>query len=210
VSLVKFHARNHRQQVDRRGPDARVDDRATTPEVFDPLHARFNFSIDVAATPHNAKLSRYFGPADLSPAAYRCMWNHPDECGAGGCADCEHRRTAPLALDGLAQSWKGERVWCNPPYSQIAPWVEKAWAETDALVIVMLLPANRTEQGWWQEHVEPYRDRSASVLRCEFLKGRLRFIAAGQSEVGPNERPPFGCCLLIWEHWKHRQLRLDA
>lgn len=32
----------------------------------------------------------------------------------------------------------------------------------------MLLPANRTEQGWWQRHVEP------------------------------NERPPFGCCLVIW------------
>lgn len=31
--------------------------------------------------------------------------------------------------DGLAQSWSGERVWCNPPYSTIRPWVEKAWSE---------------------------------------------------------------------------------
>lgn len=102
-----------------------------------------------------------------------------------------------VETDGLSQSWSGERVWCNPPFSRIGPWVEKAWREhegTDG--IAMLLPANRTEQGWWQQMVEPYRDRSAlSVL---FLPGRMRFIAAGSTQVGANERPPFGCCLLTW------------
>jgi hypothetical protein len=34
-----------------------------------------------------------------------------------------------LANDGLVQSWGSNRVWCNPPYSNIRPWVEKAWAE---------------------------------------------------------------------------------
>lgn len=166
MSLVKFHARNHRQQVDRRGPDPRVDDRATTPEVFDPLHERFDFTIDVAASSHNAKLPRFFS----------------------------------IEEDGLRQSWEGERVWCNPPYSKIGPWLAKAWEEAErAALIVMLLPANRTEQTWWQEYVEPYRDRLGSRLRVEFLRGRLRFIAAGKIEVGPNERPPFGCCLLIWQ-----------
>lgn len=53
--------------------------------------------------------------------------------------------------DGLTQSWAGETVWCNPPYSDIGPWVRKAWAEhAGARAIVMLLPANRTEQSWWQ------------------------------------------------------------
>lgn len=103
--------------------------------------------------------------------------------------------------DGLALSWDGERVWCNPPYSDIRPWIEKAWV-SDCPVIVMLLPANRTEQGWWQDLVEPYRDSPGSILRVEFVRGRLRFIAPGSDRVGPNERPPFGCCLLIWE--RHR------
>jgi len=100
--------------------------------------------------------------------------------------------------DGLAQSWAGERVWCNPPYSDIAPWVVKGHEEAGAEIIVMLLPANRTEQRWWQDHVEPFRDRRER-LRVEFMRGRQRFVAPGAKEIGPNERPPFGCCLLIWE-----------
>jgi len=101
--------------------------------------------------------------------------------------------------DGLRQSWAGELVWCNLPYSSIEPWVRKAWLEAPRTRgIVMLLPANRTEQRWWQRLVEPLRDRPGSGLRVEFLPGRMRFLKAGQDEVGPNERPPFGCCLLIF------------
>lgn len=163
MSLVGFEPSNHPQQVDARGADVSTDERGTRDEVFEPLHDRFEFSIDVAASEDNAKLPRYYDRED----------------------------------DGLAQSWEGERVWCNPPYSDIRPWVEKAWAE-DAELVAMLLPANRTEQGWWQDLVEPYRDRAGSPLTTEFIRGRLRFVAPGEDEVGPNERPPFGCVLLVW------------
>lgn len=161
MSLVGFKAQNHQQQVGARGARPEVDDRQTSPEVFDPLNLRFGFSIDVAALPHNAKCKRYYTPLE----------------------------------DGLAQDWTGERVWCNPPYSSIEPWVAKAWRERAELV-VMLVPANRTEQGWWQRQVEPWRDRG--TFRVEFLPGRLRFIAHDADEIKPNERPPFGCALLIW------------
>lgn len=102
--------------------------------------------------------------------------------------------------DGLVQSWAGERVWCNPPYSNLADWLVKAWAEhPTSRGIVMLLPANRVEQKWWQEHVEPFRDRKGSPLRVEFLPGRMRF-SRPSAVVGPKgDRPPFGCCLLIWD-----------
>ena len=113
-------------------------------------------------------------------------------------AKCERYFTR--ADDGLEQSWAGERVFCNPPYSDIGAWVSKAWDEyRSAELIVMLLPANRTEQRWWQDEVEPYRGYGKPGLRVEFLRGRMRFIKAGQTDVGPNERPPFGNCLLIWE-----------
>lgn len=120
-------------------------------------------------------------------------------------ARCERYYTREI--DGLAQDWAGERIWCNPPYSDIAPWIRKAWAEHQvAEQIVMLLPANRTEQTWWQLMVEPFRDRAHSPLRTEFLPGRMRFLKRGQTAIGPNERPPFGCVLLIWS----RPLAYDA
>lgn len=102
--------------------------------------------------------------------------------------------------DGLAQSWADEIVWCNPPYSKIKPWIRKAWAEhVDAVRIVMLLPANRTQQGWWQSMVEPFRDRPGSPLEARFLPGRMHFLRPGQTAVQRGERPPFGCVLLIWD-----------
>lgn len=156
---MSFVSRTHPQQ----GPRPEVDDRETDPTVFAELHERFAFTIDAAASPHNAKLPKF--------------WTVDD--------------------DGLAQNWTGERVWCNPPYSNIRPWVEKASAEVDAELIVMLLPANRTEQGWWQDLIEPHRD-DGGRLRCEFLRGRMRFIAHNDTEIRPNARPPFGVCLLIW------------
>jgi phage N-6-adenine-methyltransferase len=163
VTLHRFKSRNHPQQIRIRGARPEVDERATPPELFDPLNARFGFTIDACALSRNAKLPRYFSPAE----------------------------------DGLEQSWAGERVWCNPPYSSIEPWVVKA-AESDAELVVMIVPANRTEQGWWQRHVEPERDRDGAFC-VEFLPGRQRFIGYDADGLGPNERPPFGSALLIWD-----------
>lgn len=157
--------------------------------------------------------------------------NHPQQVGTRGATDRDNLGTDPklfatldqrfhFTLDvaashentkcrqyyrkegnALAQPWF-ERVWCNPPYSEIAQWVRKAWDEWElgrTQLIVMLLPANRPEQAWWQDLVEPYRDRPGSPLRTEFLRGRQRFVMPGAEAIGPNERPPFGCVLLIWE-----------
>jgi phage N-6-adenine-methyltransferase len=164
---MSFIARNHPQQTAARGPLEEVDDRGTDPALFAVLSRRFgDFTIDVAAAPHNAKCVRYFTRED----------------------------------DGLVQSWAGEQVWCNPPYSDCRSWVAKAWVELHAPLIVMLMPANRTEQGWWQDLVEPYRDRPGSSLRVEFLRGRLGFARPEQYlPRGRVGHVPFGSCLLIWE-----------
>ncbi len=164
--LVGFKAQNHPQQKRYAGSRRHVDDRALTFDVFSVLQKRFQFTVDVAASDHNAKLERYY----------------------------------TIENSGLEASWSGERIYCNPPYSDIRPWLEKAWRETAADLIVMLLPANRTEQGWWQQLIEGHRDKPGSPLRVEFLPKRIRFLKPGQKKIGPNERPPFGCCLCIWEH----------
>lgn len=186
---MSFVARGHPQQLSHRDPAVDrlpgfelpdvaydIDDRGTDPAEFAKLDDRFHFTVDVAASPHNARCERF--------------WTVED--------------------NGLEQSWTGQRVWCNPPYSNIRPWVEKAWKErvrgswnVYRDLIVMLLPANRTEQAWWQELVEGRRDGGTGEtadyrFRTEFLPGRMRFIAPGADRIGPNERPPFGCVLLIW------------
>lgn len=166
--LVGYKAENHPQQTAARGALDEVDDRATHPDDFARWNAELGpFTLDAAAAPHNAKVSKFYTRAD----------------------------------NGLEQSWAGEKVWCNPPYSGLGDWLEKAWTEWPRTRgIVMLLPANRVEQKWWQEWVEPYRDKDErSPLTVRFLPGRLRFIKAGATEIKPNERPPFGCALLIWK-----------
>lgn len=108
---------------------------------------------------------------------------------------------------GLERSWGGHRVWCNPPYSDLTPWVAKAWkamTEERAESVVMLLPANRTEQRWWSDMIEPFRDGKAAfcgvLLSTRFLKGRPRFgMPEGTPMPRGGWRPPFGCVLVTWE-----------
>jgi phage N-6-adenine-methyltransferase len=168
MSIAGFKSQNHPQQTGKRGAVDAVDDRGTDQAFFAALEDRL-------------------GGFTLDVAA------------APHNAKCPHFFTAED--DGLAQSWSG-RVWCNPPYSDIRPWVQKAWDEWDRVGgprrIVMLLPANRVEQGWWQDLVEPYRDKPDSALRVEFLRGRMRFDRPGWTKPAKGDRPPFGCCLLIW------------
>lgn len=111
--------------------------------------------------------------------------------------------------NALLQSWAGHRVWCNPPYSKgLDLWLAKAWDEMqcDCASVTMLLPANRCEQRWWQDYVEPTRDglgvRAAGRLlrlTTRFLAGRMRFDwPAGRVVPAKGDRPPFGLALLTW------------
>lgn len=184
MSQAGIRPRNHPKQVRTRqselfheaGGLESVDDRRTPRSLFDPLHARFRFTIDVAASADNA----------LLPA----FWTKHD--------------------DALRYPWDGKRVWCNPPYSNIPAWVGKANSEWVAgcPLIVMLLPADRTEQPFWHEYIEPIRD-CGEGLRTEFIKKRVKFgLPPGHTEAdkglangkngGGYRYPPFGCVLVIW------------
>lgn len=78
--------------------------------------------------------------------------------------------------DGLARSWRGERVWMNPPYGrEIYAWTKKARIEVadgGALLVVGLLPAS-TDLAWWHEDVLGH----AEMLR--WYRGRVRFLTGG-------------------------------
>lgn len=188
-------------QVGKNHPNARkgkgaldsVDDRETPPDVFDPLNAEFGFTLDVAAARHNAKCKRYYalGP---SPAYDPRQLGLFPELFVG---DPE-----AIGINGLKQPWAaGEIIWCNPPFSDIEPWV---FAATHCpATVVMLLPANRTEQPWWQRWIEHQRDGRAgwgSSPETRFLAGRRCFRSRGQ-EIGnrTSRNPPFGIVIVIWD-----------
>lgn len=164
-----FVSKNHPQQIAANGADDFTDDRGTPDDVFGPLNERHGFTLDVAASPKNAKCRAFY----------------------------------TKETDGLKQPWGGGVVWCNPPFSAIPEFVEKALSEVlfgGCKKVVMLLPANRCEQRWWQEMVEPNRDRPGSLIKSEFVPGRRRFIwPEGHPEPRDGDRPPFGIVILTFE-----------
>lgn len=60
-------------------------------------------------------------------------------------------------------------MFCNPPYSNIAQWVEKAYRETkqDNTIVVLLIPS-RTDTKYFHDYIY-----QRSEIR--FVKGRIRF-----------------------------------
>jgi site-specific DNA-methyltransferase (adenine-specific) len=89
--------------------------------------------------------------------------------------------------DGLATlfvSWRGKRVYCNPPYGRtLNKWLERG---PEAELAIYLLPA-RTDTRWFHELCLPL----ATEIR--FIKGRLRF---GEAQNGA----PFPSMLVIYNH----------
>lgn len=74
--------------------------------------------------------------------------------------------------DGLEESWQNERVFCNPPFSTKAKWIEKAHnsVQNDGCPIcVMILPTNCIESEAFQKYIYPN-------YHFEVLKGRVCFI----------------------------------
>jgi phage N-6-adenine-methyltransferase len=105
-----------------------------------------------------------------------------------------------IEADGLFQPWGTHRVWYNPPYSDIAAWVRKASLQhrDGCPLIVMLLPSNRTEQGWWQDYIEPVRDGRGPV-ETRFIRRRVDFGVPGNEEGKFKTSVPFGSVLVIWQ-----------
>jgi DNA N-6-adenine-methyltransferase (Dam) len=77
-------------------------------------------------------------------------------------------------------AWAGRRVFCNPPWSAIAPFVELA---AEAEVAVLLVPA-RVNARWFHR---------ALALGAEprFFVGKPRF-------GGAKWNSPVDCLLLVW------------
>jgi len=94
--------------------------------------------------------------------------------------------------NSLEQTWsvfnrrvKHGWLWLNPPFRDIAPWVEKCHFEMlGGARILALLPAS-VGSNWYRDHVF---GKAAEL----YLNGRLRF-------VGCKDLYPKDCMLLVWD-----------
>ena len=104
---------------------------------------------------------------------------------------CPIGQPAPLfgTPDGLSRKW-GNRVFCNPPYSNVVAFLEKATREHPA-VCVFLVPA-RTDTAWFHDYI-------LGRAEIRFIRGRLKFGNAKTGAPFPSliaifrEEYPFSC-----------------
>lgn len=98
-----------------------------------------------------------------------------DPCSTDDNCKCERHFT--IQDDGLKQDWGGYRVFCNPPYKNIAEWVEKSYRESrkDKTLVVMLIPA-RVDTKYFHDFI-------LNRAEIRFLKGRIKF--SGQAVTAP-------------------------
>lgn len=85
----------------------------------------------------------------------------------------------PNGEGGLELEWKG-RVWLNPPYSNIAPFMEKMAKHSNGIALVFA----RTDTRWFQDHV---------FGKCHslfFIRGRLKFEDINGNEYKWNAGAP--------------------
>lgn len=121
------------------------------------------------------ELAQTFGAFDLDPCATPATAKAP--------------KFYTREDDGLAQPWRGV-IFCNPPYSEVARWLEKAYQEVQAgraQTVVCLIPV-RTDQAWWHEKVWGRGE-------VWWIRGRLHFIGKDGTTIG---RPVFASCLAIY------------
>lgn len=109
------------------------------------------------------------------------------------CADNNNHKCAKyytIEQDGLAQSWAGETVFCNPPYSRKQKQtpvklhgcknVTKRQPR-GGIVVVMLIPA-RTDTIMFHDYI-------LGKAEIRFIKGRVNFEIDGQKSKDPAPFP---------------------
>ncbi|HHP3371193.1 TPA: DNA N-6-adenine-methyltransferase [Escherichia coli] len=129
------------------------DDWRTPYRLFRNLHREFGFSMDGAATKHDALLPRF--------------------------TDDIHN-----------QSWIGETVFCNPPYSDIPSFLIKA---SEADLAVFLIPY-RPHTTYWLKHI--FTNPLCHEIRI--LHRAVKFLPpAGHN--GLAIRSPFGSAIVIFK-----------
>ena len=137
-------------------------------------------------------VGRYHGGSDDWRAPYRLFRNLHREFGftLDGAAT-KHDTLLPRFTDDISrQSWVGEKVFCNPPYSDIPSFLIKA---SEADLAVFLIPY-RANTSYWLEHI--FTNPLCHEIRI--LHRAVKFLPpAGHN--GLTIRSPFSSAIVIFK-----------
>lgn len=98
-----------------------------------------------------------------------------------GAATPENALLPRFSSEAAPLSWKGERVFCNPPWSNIPPFIEQA---AEAEIAVFVLPA-RVNSRWFHRALK-------LGLAPRFPEKRIRYV---RPEGGSSS--PFDSVILV-------------
>jgi len=134
---------------------------ATPPEVFEALDKEFCFGFDVCAEYETAKCSDY--------------WTIEDDALSKDWAEDAKSRIPGAGLIEMGA------LWCNPPYSNITPWVRKAIeAQQNGRMTVMLVMCDPSVK--WFSIAQQYASETRFIT-----DGRLAFLKNGVPQKGNNK-----------------------
>ncbi|EAC1344652.1 DNA methylase, partial [Escherichia coli] len=107
-------------------------------------------------------------------------------------AATEHDTLLPRFTDDISrQSWVSEKVFCNPPYSDIPSFLVKA---SEADLVAFLIP-HRANTSYWLRHI--YSNNHCHEIRI--LHRAVKYLPpAGHN--GLVIRSPFPSCVLIYRN----------
>jgi site-specific DNA-methyltransferase (adenine-specific) len=148
---------------------------------------------NIAALLKPAETDVWATPVWLFEALNREFGFTLDPCSDGSNAKCEVFFTP--TENGLLRDWGTHTVFMNPPYSEIADWMRKAYgAAQEGATVVCLIPS-RTDTSWWHEFVMKGEIR--------FIRGRLKFGDAKNSA-------PFPSAIIVFRPREFKLVSIDT
>jgi phage N-6-adenine-methyltransferase len=102
-----------------------------------------------------------------------------DVCASQHNTKCDKYFT--LEDDALKQDWKG-RIFCNPPYSKVKEFLQKAERERGNYEIICFLTFANTDTNW-------FHDYCLGKAEIRFIKGRLKFTSEINKKGNSAMRP---------------------
>ncbi|EOM7868093.1 DNA N-6-adenine-methyltransferase [Escherichia coli] len=138
-------------------------------------------------------IGRYHGGSDDWRTPYRLFRNlHREFSFSMDGAATKHDTLLPRFTDDIHnQSWDGERVFCNPPYSDTKTFLAKA---SEADLAVFLIPY-RPHTTYWLRHI--YSNNHCHEIRI--LHRAVKYLPPA-GKRGVVARSPFASCVLIYRN----------